>query len=677
MSIRWYDKDHLPQAPSAAELLGTLPLPILESPLQFWSHHPKSNYLVDLHVFANGLVECPDYRGQAGCFTGRARLIHQLAPTIKAAMTGRATGSIKNGMKALRAWWRLFDDVESGTQLGLAALARVEDVRQITAVHIEAARRGGVTGDKLTWFLSVVNVTLKTLGAPTLYWDSMDRPPATRKLPPEEQIRALRIGLKQEWEMIRRRFSLTDRVREGDFVPATSEETELLLRWQFFSTKQQEFNVPLPTSEQLRGEIEPQRFVSTKRFTLHSSRTIAFPDLWEADTAFHMCLANTGWNPAVLHDLDARSEASFLRDHPYDNARYLLVGTKARAGGKEQPVSGLWKTPWGPGPIIRLWLEKVAPLRQQLESLLARERQIYDSMLREGAQGAALVKQHHRTQRLEAGCRSVWLYVGRSGDIEWLCGERARIHRVDNCPVGYLAALIYKLNDGHALCGKAPIENVRASDFRDIFALYVWRQSGGNIIALMRLLNHARLRTTQGYVDNNILNAERDVQARRFLENLFGELAAGRLDIAILAHLQRYGTVTHDMEQRLREYRALHRSRMGIACRDPLVPPDHMRSAVRANRWCTAQRCLLCSHNAIILPESLSGITMRVEELLVIQKSVSSEAWLLSDWPQELYNGLEALVLFPADEVRALRAYWQQELLSGTHKVPGLRVMQE
>jgi hypothetical protein len=77
----------------------------------------------------------------------------------------------------------------------------------------------------------------------------------------------------------------------------------------------------------------------------------------------------------------------------------------------------------------------------------------------------------------------------------------------------------------------------------------------------------------------------------------------------------------------------------------------------------------------VILPESLAGVAMRVEELEAIQRAISVETWLASDYRQELSNGLDVLRLFSADDVRNARTLWAQAIGAGVHRIPGLHHM--
>lgn len=573
MSIRRHNKDHLQKnVGECAKSLEFASPPEPQSPLQFWVKHPSQDTFVDLTIFADGNQEEIFYSGKwNGGYSGRPWLICQLLPALKANLLGISSDTVRYRISALRMWWRLFDRVEKAAEQAGETDVRLEDVRQLTRVYRDYACQNGMYRTTFNFFTAIADASLKELGAPKLYWDSPVDPKANRHLPPEIETAVLRIALKQAWQAVRRRWSLMDRLQDANTVPITEEENNFFKHWRYFNKMQRKYNVALPTTEQLIGKHGWNRFKKSKGLSISTLRETVFPSMWDAHTAFHMCLANTGWNPAVLAMLDVKFEESFLRNHPQDESRYILVGTKARAFGREQYVGGLWKTTWGPGPIIRDWLKRVVPLRKQLKDMLLFEQDRYGAMLESGAPYDELVKQHKVIQRLDRGTRSVWLFVGKTGYIGWVESTIER-HYLNGEDVSYLDYLTCKINEEREARGEFLISSVKASDFRDIFAMYIWRQSGSNILVLMRLLHHAQLKTTQRYVDNNILNTERDHKIRTFVEDLFSELGQGRLDITILAHRQQFGSVTPEMEKRLHDYRALERSRLSFGCKSPHNP---------------------------------------------------------------------------------------------------------
>jgi hypothetical protein len=147
-------------------------------------------------------------------------------------------------------------------------------------------------------------------------------------------------------------------------------------------------------------------------------------------------------------------------------------------------------------------------------------------------------------------------------------------------------------------------------------------------------------------------------------------LDTGRIDLTILTHLFRYGEVTAEQEQLLASLRSLPKSRMSVSCKDPRNPPTHIKAT--EGEPCDSQRCMLCPKNAVLLPESLDGIAMRVEELRALQAFLPIETWVEEMYDIELKNNLLALRRFDVNQALAKRKKWEQAISAGTHHVPGL-----
>ncbi|MGB4066217.1 MAG: hypothetical protein WBK19_20510 [Azonexus sp.] len=680
MSIRRYNKNHLPEHAGVA--LAThemLEPPDTDDPLRFWTQHPRENTLIDLHIFAEGQSEKPILAGLwSGPFSGRPRLIRQLTPVIQAELLGTAELTALEAIKSLRAWWRLLDAVEAAAKNAGQAMARVEDVRLLTDMHREAAHRSGMRRTTFNTLRRYAGLTLTALGARRLYWNAPEDPEPKRHLPTDEQTKALRIALKQAWDKVRQRWALADRFRASAIEPDDENDVQFYHHVRHFAEMQAKYGKTLPSAEELRDGKSVTNFYKSTSLELITMRATAFPTRSDVDAAYHQALVSSGWNPATLLALDATQP--ILRSHPKNPARFVispesyeLVGTKARAGGAEQMIFGLWKNSSGPGFIIKTWLERTAPLRQQLREMLAEARARYAETTLSDIPTAVREAEFERMTQLEIGCRSIWLYVDRYGEIGWLENRTLRTPLLINGKLRpYLSAVLFQLNAERSARKEPAIPPVTASDFRDMFAAYVYRQSGGNILAVMWALRHKHVNTSVTYVDSNILNAEHDAAARNFLNHLFAELEAGRVDLTILAHLQRHGKPTPEMEQRLMEYRKLQRSRINIACKDPFHPPSAIQPASESQQMCGPQRCLLCKSHAVVMSDSMPGIALRVEELLAIQQGLPVDGWAKSSFQDELDNGLAILALFSPDKVTEARQQWAQAIISGTHRVPGL-----
>ncbi|KHA77549.1 hypothetical protein NC77_17180 [Janthinobacterium lividum] len=685
MSIRKYDKDHLKERSGVASAaLVVLEGPESGDPLIFWTKHDTESHQINLHEFAEGRIESKTGKEIFTPFSGRPHLIRQLATGIKDQLLGARPRTASNWITALRAWWRILDAVEAAAEQTGTCVTRLEDVRQLTAIHAEFAHRCGMNAMAFSLFRTLADTIRLAIGARALHWQAPERPDVKRHLPPEDQVKVLRFALMHAWRGVLEKWALIDRfLSEFAITANNSSEADLHRHAQYMRSIQRKFWKVLPTPDELRDGVHQASFSGKTGLNLKTLRGTVFPTRWDVDAAFHLCLANTGWNQSTLLALDVEKKILFThpKDHP-DNfykrfvlnpETYALTGNKARSGNKEQKVVGLWKTTAGPGHIIRIHMERVEPLRELLKARLVEERRRYVELARDGISYEESASQFERVQRLEQGCRSVWLYVDGFGDIVWLHSRNHESYFSDDGKkMTFLTFMLNQLNAKRAVQNKVPIPHVTQADFRDFFAAYVWRASGGNILAVKRALGHARLGTTSGYLDNNVLNKEADDAARGFLNALVDELGKGRLDLTILAHLHRYGTVTPELEQRLAEYRAMARSRMKIACKEPRNPPSQIR--ISGQGFCDDNRCLLCPENAVLLPESYDGIAMRVEEILELQACLPIETWLNADYPLELKNNLAALRLFDLNLVLRSRQHWARAIANGEHYVPGVPV---
>lgn len=700
MSIRTYNKDHLKEHAGVTLAAPVrIDAPESDDPLEFWTQHEKEPCEVNLHPFATGQEIARRQQGggrKTMPFTGRPQLIRQLLPAIEEALLWAPKVTIDSCLTSLRAWWRILDAVEASAANAGQPMTRVEDVRHLTNFHCDFAHRSGMRNSMFSKFRNFVDLTRTALGVRQTYWATPEVANTQKHIPSEEHRNALRFAVKRSCRTVLERWAQADRLSQSETEPEDRQEANLYRHVQYMHNIQKKTGKVLPTSAEMCDGFS--------RTTLHdrgilfgSLRESIFPSHRDADAVWHLCLLNTGWNPSTLNALDVTK--NFLFDHFKDDRNdshrrfvlspqtYELVGEKERANGKEQAVTGQWKTRDGPGYLIKTYLERVAPLRELLKKQLVQEKLNYENMVREDAGYAARTSKFAQVKALEQGVRSVWLYINRGGSIDWISKAIKKSGNVNGKGVGYLEKVVHLLNaernnqkaatnaqraeNKEALLAPfAPVPHVAAKDFRVWFADYVYRASNGSILQVKRALNHSQLRTTSGYVDTNIRNQESSDAARRFLNILVGELDVGRIDLTILAHLYLHGKLSPEQEELLAQARALPKSRMNVACKDARHPPSHIKAT--PNEACDVQRCLLCLENAVLLPESLDGIAMRLEELRALQGFMSIETWVNERYDIELKNNLTALRKFDLNQGLAARKKWAQAIACGEHYVPGL-----
>jgi hypothetical protein len=694
VSIRKYDKDHLREH-AGVSLAAPVKLvaPETDDPLVFWTQHEKEPCEVNLNPFSTGQDKSRHKQGGGRRFipfTGRPELIRQLMPAIEEILSYAAIKTVDVYMSTLRNWWRVLDAVEEAAATAGQPMARVEDVGLLTMIHSDFAHRSGISRHLFSNFRFLVDTTRLALGARQTYWESPEDPDVQKHIPPQEQRNAVRFAVRSTCRKVLQGWEQSDRLSQSETKPENPQEVNLWRNVRYMRKIQRETGKLLPTTKDLHDDIPRWALHTRGNFKL-TLRESVFPSHWDAAAVWHQCLLITGWNSSTLTNLDATRKFLFdhFKDAPNDSHKryvlsavtYELMGEKARAGGKEQFVTGQWKSLDGPGHLIKTYLERIEPLRNILKEQLAQEKLKYEDM--KDVDYEVRTAQFAKVKSLEQGCRSVWLYIDRRGKVNWLNYKSNGSGTVNGEQVTFLDEVVHLLNSQRTaahvrrtenreglIATLAPVPHVAAKDFRVWFADYVYRSSNGNMLHVKRALNHARLDTSSRYTDTNILNQMASDAARRFLNILAGELDVGRVDLTILAHLYRYGIVTPEQERSLAQLRALPKSRTKVACKDALHPPAHLKAT--ANEPCDVQRCMLCLEHAVLLPESLDGIAMRAEELRALQGFLPIETWIEDRYDIELKNNLAALLKFDLNLVLATRKKWAQAIACGDHHMPGL-----
>lgn len=696
MSIEKKNKDNLKEHAG----VGLLPSEPLKSddPLKFWTYHPTGSVLVDLHPFANGEFQNPHPNlapgNWGGCYTGRPTLIAELAPAIKTRCALNGNRRIEQYLTSLRAWWRLFDAIESTSTTGGRLSPQVGSVANLSVLHETVAKQRNMRAQLFRDFVTIADDARTLLRLPKLGWIPPKRSINESNLLAEPQARVLKTALKQDWERVLKTWARNGRVMTeaerraaGEPPVDLGEDEGLLKNWQHFRAIQRKTGLALPSGDQLVGEFKSHSSLALSGLGRRTMRAILFPTVQEADIAFHLALMNSGWNPSTLANVDAESPY-VVNDHPKDSGQLvlgydnedeaadeeILKADKGRARGRTQFCVGKKSQPSSAPMIVDAYLKRVVKLREIIKADCEAALQKLAHLQRIGSAHEAIAAQLKQVQELKRRSRSIWLYVDLKGSIACLDGRTWKRYAKPEGGKGlisYLDLVRYRLNAQRAADDLIP--NVTPADFRDIYARWVYLQSNGNILAVMLALGHASLHSTQHYVRHKIYKLEQDGQIRRFMVHLFDGIGRGEIDLTKLAQLVRHGEITPAMEARLVDYRTLMRSRIGVGCADPRHPPEHVAPGHVPGKLCGTQRCLKQCEHARFLPEALNGIAMRVEELMVMSDRLPREPWLKGAFQEELDTAEELLEsLFPSAVVAEARANWRARIRAGEHLIPGV-----
>jgi hypothetical protein len=629
--------------------------------LLFWTLH-ESPTLVDLRPFAHGGTS--SYKKKTGPqrpMRARPILIGELASILRQLLEHYSKTTVNAYIATFRHWWRMFDDVERLSAVDGSPAMMVNTVLDINSLHRQKAFDKGMDNRTFADFVRVIDLWRIENGYPPLYWVAPDKKDPKRFLPPQWQIDEYRFALKHKWFAAIRRWEKSEQLLAG-VPPSDENEAWLLDNYLWFKKAIQAANQARPGPSFLKTGGKKFKALELRVETMLEG---FYPSAEDVRVAFHLCLASTGWNSSVLLALDINDD--FLMPHPKDPKRYLLYGYKAR-GDMEVITEGLFRSEGSAGVIIQTLLRRTAALRAQVQAQLDESKLQYTAMREAHAREVELNDIRQQINSLEDAVRSPWLYVNlNSSDVR--CLNSNNFGRNESSG-RFLHSLADEINIHQAETKK--IAYLKAGDFRDAFASYAYRSSGGFILAVMKVLQHKQMRSTQRYLDNTVMNEESAQQYSGFSNALFSEMiSTGRVDPTIIAKLSRDHQITEADRARLDQYRNLQRSRIGVGCLDPKNPPKRIDPHFKPNgkRACTTQRCTLCFENAVILADSRPGLCKRFSEIKHIKATISVAAFETSSFPEELENTEAALGLFDANEVEADVAHWDAEIAADRHRV--------
>lgn len=571
--------------------------------------------------------------------------------------------------QCLRAWWRLFDKAEEKLRSSSGEHIEVlESVTELNSFHHRLAFET-LGSKRIDAFVKLANITRAALGHPRLFWPTPREHPARKDVVPEKQANYVRHALRQGWyRTLDHWASIADLLERNS--PASRKEVKMLAACKRFSRVCGHYQTAVPSRSQLL-DVE----------TIPSDTPPSWPNWTELTGnfyanglsirfAFHHCLASLGWNISTLLSLDATKRP--VRPHPTDDARWLLYGQKER-GSSTHVAEGMWKSVGSPGSVVAELLRRSAPLREELQTRLEKAVQHYKEQ-RLRMTSDAEIDALKAIEWLKQGVKSVWLYVTRKTGITYLDEHTFRAGRKPN--TSFMGELCDAVNS--TLTRDEQVPAFPASDFRDIFALYHYKQSGRSLLVVKLALTHKRESTSLTYLQNNAFIAENRERFVRWMNALFatGLRSPYGIDHAAAALLAEAPTGEVGLCQivRLDAYRDLRKSRLGLGCRNSKAPNKRVDPTFRSTggKLCSVHRCTLCLENAVLLPESLDGLAMRVAEIEHIRMSMSIEAFAQSSFDEELHNARLALQLFPQEQAESAYEQWKARIRDGTHRVPSV-----
>lgn len=657
-------------------MLGTGPTPL-------WlitSKHPDfPGSAVDFAELAHGTNdEPPNPKGAnmwLGGFRGRPGLIGDLMPVIEATYSLRTPTAIKNLLATLRVFWRFLDAYEDWLKAKGQTLHSALRLHDISGVHLEHFSQPGpddrwtaVVDSRARLLRALILDAVHQFELPHVQFAALNSPRLSsvkRKDTPSQEEGLLIIRhLRAEVSAIFRRWSVADQMaKEGRDLFPLIQHSNGKLPPKFHATEAdahatyraliQRIGHPLPTAQEFRY-LMPRgsnlrswwpRYDSARKFPNRSegdsvswADCIAglYPTSADIATCALLCLGRSAWNPATLLSIDVNNWWS-----TYDDDHAWIFSRKDRAGGALQHTISSKNHASGTYQIIRRLSERNAALRSWLS-------------------------QQEDSSSLQLALRSPWIGTSRASKNLIFVPAPQDTSTLNN----WLKAHIETLNRQSATT--VQVREMSSSDFRDIAAATMYRDSRYSMWVLMLMLGHKNVATTRSYGYRHANRQESHRLVATVVGDALGQISSTRRWDPVLTRARVENiTVAPEALERLREYRD-NRTYSGAVCSDPFNPPNDIdpnhpndgKSRCVQGHLCVARAC----PRSVVLNDSLTDICKTVAELEWRRTHTGMVRFSVGSEERDLLYLRSTLEQWPAQDVEDQLALWRERLSRGEHQ---------
>lgn len=367
------------------------------------------------------------------------------------------------------------------------------------------------------------------------------------------------------------------------------------------------------------------------------------------DTAIFLWLflLGTGWNLSTALGLDVSAMGGWHEDHPQKPEFKILHAYKGRAD-KHQFVPSLAKPEWHPFGIVSYMIERTAPIRRTAQHRL--------DLLRPMLEREDSPQIERDIRRLEKIVSSPWIYhvVNKVGEVGTFADQ-------DSARLNDIAREVVRRHDLELEHPDLP--NITTSQARDAWIGHAYASSGHNVLLTRLAAQHSDARTLRHYLGRRRYRSQSEKAVRRVQDAAFSEIERGRvLDPTKLRIMVQNGRITPEQEARLLDGR--QRTKQGMGCLDPTIPPrsiapDHVEGSL-----CRVQRCTGCSHG-LVFEDSLDSLAKSRAQLIHIKSRIPLSAWFGSSLEHEEKSIDATLTAFDTIKVEAAISAWLTKIDRG------------
>lgn len=643
------------------------------------SHTDYPAYRLDFGELWHGAEEPKAGANWNGAYRGRPELAESLWSSICRSLEGKKPTAFLTLLSSLRSFWRFLDAYER--KLG-QSVVNLADIRPEHAIlwltPIDEAWSPPTQKRTHTSIGALLrNSRLEHFGADDFWhWHPYPKKDAisTKDLPSDAVVREALSLLKNAARAIFARWARADALAEkGRNLLSIPRRTGVLGAFDFPVTEAdahatyraliRDTQDPLPSVHLLRRALglgnsihalpgwwpkhEPDHPRAGEQVLMEDLAAGLYPTLDDIDALANLFVARSGWNAATALSIDV-SNPDWSQRHGDATSGLMRVEALKERSDAWQWTLALEKNTTGCYRIITTLIERTAPLRE----LIARN--------------------PDRATLPNVALRSPWICAGTSFRSSMVlvrepAGSIGRISR------GW-RRLVNAHNDVASNRVNIP-PSMTPSDWRDIYAHFVFQDSRYSWILVQWALGHKHMRTTRHYLRSRLW--------RRYSEKKLSELVVvlidgievnARVDATIIrAQVEFNHTPTDADRLRLDDHRRkVHERELsytGHSCSAPYSPPLEIDPGNPSDGTQMCRRGDRCPSCPQAQPVDSWHMCKRLAELKWLERQLNEVVWRESHYSVDL-EALEAgLKQWPADEVSQQVGHWTSEIEAGRHMV--------
>ncbi|WP_292999919.1 hypothetical protein [Nevskia sp.] len=617
-------------------------------------------------------------KGQArwkGKFSGRPELAEQIWPVLTSYLNGKSPGICESARTALRSLFRFLDAYE---ERGWPSIKKIDDLPPaFSTLWLRPPTQAWPVPDGQAYRMAgrILRSTWQNNVGQSRIWLWEPFPKAditsTKDLPSEQEIKTAMHSLKIEARNIFDRWEDADRLaaigrnllqasRNGrgklirGIAPTTLADAHATYRAIINETRS-----PLPNIGNLRRALGFKTDAKNnyprwwprypaghrnagKNISLNELQDGLYPNANDIACLAVLYMARTGWNEATVASLDV-SGAHWATPHgeTASSKLWMITAWKERSREFQWTVS-LEKTTTGPFQIVKRLRDRTAVLRELVKS------------------------DPSRSLQPKIAERSPWIAADSTGKGSVITlGGRVCVWWQQHVHAHNLQAAEHR---------KIP-ESMTASDWRDIYASYVFADSRYSWVIVQWALGHKHISSTRHYLRNRLWRHASERKLNRLVTVLIDGIEINeRVDAVILRAKVEFDfdPSESDLCRLAAHRRVIAESEItysGHICSDLTHPPaeiDPGNPRDGSMNCRSGERCAGCPSGRAV---DGSALARRAAELTWLQRQTTGLVWAESHYAADLEVLNASLKQWDVSQVNKWMEYWRAEIASGRHKV--------